>query len=306
MGIKHMTIQQLRNILLIVCCCSLALGNEPADHGAREGIVIGYSSSIFVGVDRKDVQAALNMWSEELGKASGLKKTLRATIFESLEDLVAGIRQKTVDFVAMTMLDYLKIRSQVGLEPLLTGTNQGQVGEEYALVIPKGVPWTELKQLRGKNLLVEKSSGACNNALLWLDTQLLQQHLPPSQGFFQSVKLVDKASQAVLPVFFRQADVCLMPRWSYDTMVELNPQVKEQTTILSHSPLLAKGGLFLVKDIPPDKRELILATQKVWQTVRAKQLLTLWHAEGAVPYQPAYIQTMVNLYEEHGRLTKRR
>ncbi len=97
-----------------------------------------------------------------------------------------------------------------------------------------------------------------------------------------------------------------MPRWSYDTMVELNPQIKEQTTILSLSPLLAKGGLFLVKGIPPGKRELILCTQKVWQSVRAKQLLTLWHSEGAVPFRPAYIQTMVNLYEEHGRLTKRR
>lgn len=184
MGIKHLKIQQVRNILLIICCCGLALGISSADHRARDGIIIGYSSSIFVGVDRRDVQTALDMWTEELGKAAGLKQPIRAAIFESLEDLMAGIRQKTVDFVAMTMLDYLKIRSQVGLEPILTGINRGQVGEEYALIIPKGVPWTEIKQLRGKNLLVEKSSGACNNALLWLDTQLLQQHLPPQPGLF--------------------------------------------------------------------------------------------------------------------------
>jgi ABC-type phosphate/phosphonate transport system substrate-binding protein len=297
---------QLRALLLLICCCGFTLGNKPAGPEAREEIVIGWSSSIFVGVDRKDVQVALDMWTEELGKAAGLKQTVRGTIFESLEDIVAGGRQKTVDFVAMTMLDYLKIRGQVGLEPLLTGTNRGQVGEEYALIVHKGGPWTELKQLRGKNLLVEKSSGACSSALLWLDTQLLEQHLPPGQGFFQSVKLVDKASQAVLPVFFRQSDACLMPRWSYETMVELNPQVKEQTTLLSQSPRLAKGGLFLVKGASPRKRELILSTQKVWQTVRAKQLLTLWHSEGAVPFQPAYIQTMVNLYDEYARLTKRR
>jgi ABC-type phosphate/phosphonate transport system substrate-binding protein len=175
---------QLRIILLIICCCCLALGNKPAEQGARNGIVVGYSSAIFVGVDRKDVQIALDMWTAELGKAAGLKQAIRATIFESLEEMVAGIRQKAVDFVGMTMLDYLKIRSQVGLEPLLTGTNRGQAGEEYALIVHKGAPWTELKQLRGKNLLVEKSSGACSSALLWLDTQLLQQHLPPSQGFF--------------------------------------------------------------------------------------------------------------------------
>jgi hypothetical protein len=120
------------------------------------------------------------------------------------------------------------------------------------------------------------------------------------------VKLVDKASQAVLPVFFRQSDTCLMPRWSYDTMLELNPQIKEQTTILSLSPLFAKGGLFLVKGIPPEKRELMLSTQKVWRTVRAKQIMTLWHSEGVVPFQPAYVQTMVNLYEDYARLAKGR
>jgi hypothetical protein len=109
----------------------------------------------------------------------------------------------------------------------------------------------------------------------------------------------------VLPVFFHQSDACLMPRWSYDTMVELNPQVKEQTTIMAFSPLLARGGLFMVKGLPPDKREMIPATLRVWQTARAKQLMTLFHTEVVTPFKPAYIQTMVNLYEEHARLTKR-
>ena len=70
------------------------------------------------------------------------------------------------------------------------------------------------------------------------------------------MKLVDHASQAVLPVFFRQADACLMPRWSYDTMVELNPQVKDQAIILALSPLLARGALFMVRDISLPRRPI--------------------------------------------------
>jgi len=189
---------------------------------------------------------------------------------------------------------------------VLIGTNRGRVGEEYALIVHKGAPWNDLQQLRGKNLLVEKSSGACNIALLWLDTQLLRQHLPPSQSFFQSLRLVESASQAVLPVFFRQAEACLLPRWSYDTMVELNPQIKEETTMLALSPLLVRGGLFMVKGLGPEKQGLIPATQKIWQTTRAKQIMTLFHADEIVPFQPAHIQTIVNLYEEYSRLTKRR
>ena len=131
------------------------------------------------------------------------------------------------------------------------------------------------------------------------------QHLPRSQSFFRSVKLVENASKAALPVFFHQADACLMPHWSYDTMVELNPQIKEQTTIMAQSPLLARGGLFMVKGLPPEKRELIPATPKVWQSARARQLMTLFHSEQIIPFQPAYIQTMVNLYDEFSKLTRR-
>jgi len=298
---------QLVKIVLVLGCYGVALANNPGEH-RRNGdkITIGYSSSLFVGVDRRDVRVALDLWIGELAKIIDFKQPIEARIYDDLEQLVDGIRQVKVDFVAMNLIDYLKIRNRVGIDPALIATNRGKVGEEFALIVHKGAPPTELKQLRGKTLLVEKSSGACNNAILWLDTQLLQQQLPPSQGFFRSVKLVENASQAVLPVFFRQADVCLMPRWSYDTMVELNPQVKEQTTIMAHSPLLARGGLFIVKGLSPDKRELIPATLKVWQTPRAKQLMTLFHAEVIVPFQPAYIQTMIDLYEEHSRLTKRR
>jgi ABC-type phosphate/phosphonate transport system substrate-binding protein len=303
---RYVTIHLIK-IILLVCWCGVALANNTGEHaGNRDKIIIGYSFSLFVGVDMKDVQAALDVWINELAKVGEFKQPIETRIYDNLEYMVESIRQRTVDFVAMNMVDYLRIRNKVEIEPALIATNRGKVGEEYALIIHKGVPWTELKQLRGKNLLVEKSSGACSSALMWLDTLLLQQHLSPSQGFFQSVKLVEKGSQAVLPVFFRQAEACLMPRWSYDTMVELNPQIKEQTTILILSPLLAQGGLFIVKGIPPRKREVILSTQKVWQTVRAKQLMTLWHTEGVVPFQPAYIQTMVHLYNEYSRLTKGR
>ena len=205
-------------------------GEHPRDGGR---ISIGYSSSLFVGVDRKDAQAAIDMWMIELARTAGLEAKITATIYDDLEQIAAVIRQRTIDFVAMTTLDFLRIKNQVPIEPVLIATNRGKAGEEYALVIHKGAPYTELKQLRGKTLLVEKSSGGCINARLWLDTELMSQKLPPSQAFFQSAKLVDHASQAVLPVFFRQADACLMPRWSYDIMVELNPQVKDQTSILA-------------------------------------------------------------------------
>ncbi len=296
----------LITMILVFCWCGITLANNPGNHHQNKDIVIiGYSSSLFDGADKKDVQAALDIWVNELAKVGEFRKQIEARIYNNLENLVEDIRQKKIDFVAMNLIDYLKIRNKVEIEPALIATNQGRVGEEFALIIHKGMPWTELKQLQGKNLLVEKSSGACNNALLWLDTQLLLLRLPPSQSFFRSVKLVENSSKAVLPVFFRQSDACLMPRWSYDTMVELNPQVKEQTNVLAHSPLLARGGLFMVKGLPPDKREMVSANLKVWRSIRARQLMALFHTEVIVPFQPAHIQTMVKLYNDFLRLTKR-
>ena len=47
-----------------------------------------------------------------------------------------------------------------------------------------------------------------------------------------------KPSQAILPVFFKQAEAALVTRATFDTAVELNPQLGAALRTLSRSPQL--------------------------------------------------------------------
>ena len=80
------------------------------------------------------------MWMIELAKTAGLEAEITATIYDDLEKIAEVIRQRSIDFVAMTALDFLRIKNQVPIEPMLIATNRGKAGEEYALIIHKWAP----------------------------------------------------------------------------------------------------------------------------------------------------------------------
>ncbi len=297
MEIGGRTSSPVLKISLVIGICFLLTKTVAAQQvtPGREQIRLGFSQNFFIAVDKRDVQVALDLWLKELGKTMSIQAEPVAVIFSNLEETVDSLRKQEVDFVALSFLDYLRIRSKVDLEPILVGTKKGQVGEKYALVIHRLSPWTEVKQLQGKKLLVQENSGAGSIPLLWLDNMLCQQRLPESASFFRFLKMVDKPSQAVLPVFFQQADVCLVPRWAYDTMVELNPQVGSETKILATSPILAKGALFMRKGTSARKQAIVEDSIGMGESEKSKQLLTLFNSEKFVKFNPQFLQTIIDL-----------
>jgi hypothetical protein len=65
---RHVT-RHLLKFILVFCCCSSALANSSGEPLRNQNkVIIGYSSSLFVGVDKKDVQSALDIWVVELAK----------------------------------------------------------------------------------------------------------------------------------------------------------------------------------------------------------------------------------------------
>ena len=289
---------------LLIWCFLMGSTGQGLAQGEGQ-IQVATSSSFFLGVDKKDVKVALDMWILEIGtKVQMVIKPV--IIFDDLSELVSSLARQEVDYVAMPFVDYLKIKKSVNLEPVLSSTVNGRLGEEFALIVHKSSPCTELKHLQGKRLLVQETSGAAANSLLWLDTTLMRQRLPVASKFFQTVKKVEKSSQAVLPVIFGQADACLVPQWAFDTMVELNPQVGKDLKLLVLSPLLARGALFMQKNLSPAKLAMIDVILKSQSMPRVRQLMTLFHTDHLVTYQPSHFGSTTALYEEYHALNKKR
>jgi hypothetical protein len=224
----------------LVCLAFLS----PIQVGAGEGngpasrlpiLNVGYPQYAFSEVDIKDAQAALEIWTKQMVRGSFPMETT-VTIYQDEASLLRALQTKGVNLAVLASTTYLKIKDTYPVEPFFVPSSKGQVGEEFCLLVHRQSGITAASQLKNRKLLYfpRCSPGAPQN--LWLNDFLKSQGLSGMEQFFHSVLVAEGPSQAILPVFFRQADACFVPRQMFETMVEMNPQVGRDLQILGHSP----------------------------------------------------------------------
>jgi phosphonate transport system substrate-binding protein len=143
-------------------------------------------------------------------------------------------------------------------------------------------------------------------ALLWFTTLLLKRGLPESDNFFSDIKKVEKISQAVLPVFFMQADACIVRRAGFQTMVEMNPQVNKNLIVLQKSPVFQESLFCVRKDYDDKSKKIILdVVETLHLDPKGSQMLLLFRKNRVLPFKPEYIESVEALVKEYNELKKR-
>jgi ABC-type phosphate/phosphonate transport system substrate-binding protein len=276
---------------------------EKKPQTATEYLNIAYLRFSLGDVDTKDAEVAINLWSSEVSK--GLKRSLQGKSF-FLDDTAAildGVKAKKFDIIALPTEEYLKLREVIDLEPVLGTVIGGKPGEEYVLITRKDKGGNNLGGLKNLKLFLQKDQWKGNIPLVWLDTILLRQGLPPAKKFFSLIKTVDKPSQAILPVFFRQTDICLVTRRGFATMVELNPQLGAELQTLALSPCFVTGVISFRKDLSPEiKTQTVEAALKLQTHPQGKQILTLFKIDKFFSFKPADLNTLIELMQEYKKL----
>jgi phosphonate transport system substrate-binding protein len=287
-------------ILLLSLSGSAIAIDGPVASGSG-GWRIGYSSRLIFDVTREDARLALDLWTRELGRDGRIAGTPKATIYDDLPSLVAAIRSEEVDFIALTTLDYMKLQNQLGLEPAVFGTKGGRIADEQILLVRADSGFDRLGKLRNRRLMI--MTGGREIASLWLDIQLAKQGLAPFDQFFAATKEAGKASQVILPVFFRQADACVVNRNAYATAVELNPQIGRAMMVLAKTPPVPLAVTCFRPTLPREQKEKLLsAYEKLLTTPAGRQILTLFRIDGTQQARPGDLDTIEALLREHGNL----
>jgi ABC-type phosphate/phosphonate transport system substrate-binding protein len=142
---------------------------------------------------------------------------------------------------------------------------------------------------------------------LYLNTILLKQKLGEAKDFFGQIEGKSRASQIVLPVFFGQADACVINDVSFKTMVEMNPQLGKDLKILSSSPDLLVGMGVFRKGMPSDLKERIITVAKGLKTQpRGKQVLLLFKMEDLDVIRESDLTATRELVAEYDRIRPRK
>jgi ABC-type phosphate/phosphonate transport system substrate-binding protein len=287
--------------LIILLSCGNSECREQNCEFTPEVIRVGYSTKFFNDVGIADAQIAMELWTRELSKGTmpALRMQPKPFIYDYPETLVRALKNRELELVATTATDYLKIKDKVPLEPALSANRQGSGdGDEMVLLVRRDNQITDLGQLKGKRLAVH-AGYMLDSAHLWLSTVLSGKNLPEQERFFGSVLEVKKTSQAVLPVFFRQADACLVSKNSFQTMVELNPQIGKELTVLLSSNKLMYGMLCFHRYLNADiKTQVINSALNMHTTVTGKQILTLFQIDRVTPFKMSLLDTTLSLLDK--------
>jgi ABC-type phosphate/phosphonate transport system substrate-binding protein len=288
----------------MLCPVLLLMGQTQIHSQEHKQVRIGYLASMFTGVDLKDAEAALEIWAGKFSERVSLGRKPVGKIYETLDDMHEDLENGRVDIVALHSLDYLKIREHTLIEPVLIASRHESAVEEYVLLVHSQSGIRNLDQLEGKRVLFHLG-GRSEMPMMWLDLTLSRRGHRKLGQFFKEVEVVERVSQALLPVFFQQKDACVIPSSGYATMQDLNPQIGEDIALLENSP----GFVFFISCVRTDldpafKQNVIDSALNLHATMEGQQILLLFKTKRIIVFKPEYLDTVRELAVEHKALMK--
>ncbi len=291
---------RLRRLLpLLVLGLIWSLVQVSRCRGADPPIQVGFSSTTLSEVDLNDAVVAIKVWFEQILKTEGLDYAFETTVYRDFADLSAAVRQRKVDVLTVSTIEAVKLAADGEFENPLSSEIGGRLECPMLLLVHKEAGITGLDGLRGKKLIIDtRQTGELPK--VWLEVELARKQLPAAQAFFESVRTVnEKPSQAVLPVFFRQADACIVRQESFDSMHELNPQIGKTLVAIAKSEPMIRGLTLFRKGFSPERQSKIIpSAQRLPNSVKGRQTLMLFKVDNIKTIPMQKLDPIRRLYEE--------
>ncbi|MCB0742424.1 MAG: PhnD/SsuA/transferrin family substrate-binding protein [Ignavibacteriales bacterium] len=289
-------------IILLIAEVSVSQSNNNKKN--TQSVEVGFSINLFSQVDIRDATVAIQMWGNEFTGSLGINYTLNTKIYDNNEDIITALKQNKLDLISLLSTDYFEISKKAEVEPCFINTTNGKVGNSFLLLVRKDKGIKSLADLKNKRINIPVDSYG-NIIEMWLETTLNEKEQKLST-FFSEIKTVEKPSQALLPVFFNQIDACVVTEPSFNTMLELNPQLKKELIIIEKSPEFINGIFCLNKSVNENIKNITLdAAQKLTQSISGRQILSLFKSEELLKYKVEYIKSTKELYEKYKKIQKK-
>ncbi len=284
----------------------LAVQGESPSEGRQRHLRLGYSSTTISKVDVNDAKVAMKLWTEKFSSEEGSNFSAEVFVFNTLDEMIQAVQQAQVDLIAMTTQEYLDLKDAIPLQPAYTAVVGKTQFDRLVLITHRDSPIKSVADLKGKLLNLE-NYGSGELANLWLDCLLLRQKLPPAGSFLHEIRTFDKASPAVLPVFFQKVDACITREYSLNVLSELNPQIGKSLRILEQSPFYQRGMVCFREGFNKDwQDEITRSAFRLHESTKGQQILTLFKIDRIIPFDASSVTSVQELMQEHRALMQRK
>lgn len=265
-------------------------------------VKFGFTRSMFVDLNEGDTRAAVKSYSILLASKDDLAVSDSPGVLENAAAVAAAFTSGTADIISLTSTEFLSLPDGLVHPRMISAAVGGTYFEQYVLLARNDSGIKTIADLQNKRLLIY---GSLRGSLspIWLDVLLATNGFAEAKDFFGSVTPVNKPSRTVLPVFFQQADACIVTRTGFEVLSEMNPQVTKQMKIIATSPQLIPTVTCFRAGISPRALERIIhAVVSAQHTVAGQQVLTIFQSDGIAEIRTEQIESVRELIATQARL----
>jgi len=278
-----------------------AQSSEQVDY-AQKLFRVGFSARVFPDVDQRDALVAMELWARELALGIGIRVSPQTVIYKNTSDLLNAVKRGELTIVTLPAVEYLQIRDKAPMTPSIVAANNVGKGRQYVLIVRRDSGIKSVMDLRGRSISL-LSESKHEVSLIWLDVLLMKSGYRDRDTFFRQVRESTSSSQAIMGVFFKQSDAALVRRSALETSMALNPQTGKQLAIIAESKSLHGDVTCIPAKVDGQMRRLIENTAlHLHERTVGKQIFTLFQIDQAIPFNPAYLDGIVELLRERDRL----
>ncbi len=285
----------------------LALFFAPRSDAKEDShLVIGYTGSVYQDVVSTDIRAAVSVLIQKVVWRHFVKGETR--YYETLPEMAADLRNRKIQVLATPAEEFMELRKRVPIDPILVAAASTGPETQLLLMVRKDSGIHSVRELRNRTIVIPQRSPRCSTLYqIGLENLLMGEGGGTIDDFFSSVREVRTAAKVVMPVFFRQADACVVSRQVLELMTELNPQIGRELMAIARVDGLSQGIIAVDRRLPEATREKIRqAFLTLHQTPEGEQLLMLFKVRKLVPFPDGYLKATESLYARHAKYESRR
>ena len=266
---------------------------------------VGFARNLFTDVNDTDARASVKAWGLSITKEYGIRIDPTAHLFENPAEMISAMQRGEVDALSLLFSEYEELAARVELGPWFVTQIAKEVFEHYILLVHEDAGIIDPSSLQGSLLLLHNNGRMCL-APDWMDRLAMEHTFRNASVLFGEIRTVPKVTGAVLPVFFRKADACVVSESSFETVREMNPQLGLKLRVLAKSPPLLPAVMCFRKDFEsPEKERLMQALRELHTTPAGKQVLTIFQAEALVEVTENVLKETMTFLAEIERMRER-
>jgi ABC-type phosphate/phosphonate transport system substrate-binding protein len=286
---------------MIMVFFSIGNAQEPnKDRSEMPHAFFAFHRNMLIETDIKDFHAAIEVWVKTVGKNAGLN--FESKLYEDIKPLLEDYKKGKIDVLNIEPHVYLQVEHEINAEPAYSVLIGGKNTRKYLLLVRSDSPANDIRDLKSKSLAVMKTSEI---GQIYLDALFSREKLGNPENYFSNITQKTKYTQAVLAVFFRQADACIVTESVLKTMIELNPQIGKDLKIIAASPEIVQIVGFFRPGLNANiKKDLMRVVTHLQDSAVGRQVLTLFGIDGTLQASESDLDTLRTLMHESGKFLK--